>query len=132
MLYSPLVGAHFRPPAKQVLANARANAELKLLPEPDNPYDALAIKVIGRVQDLVPEGLWPQLEQSLFGTGVELEELLSQEELHLGYLISASNKKLEDWTSNVVVGELMSQGPVRARLGFAPDGSPLVRVEAAS
>ena len=125
---SPIVGAYFRPPAKQVLASLPSGCQLVLVAEPDNPYDAAAIKVLVGL-DQVPEGQYEELERALDGTGTSLGELLERDEpLHLGYVISAGNKKLGSWDSNEAVAELLRQGACQARLGFGPDGQPLVLV----
>ena len=43
--HAPLVGSHFRPPAKALLASLPAGFHLELRPEPLNPYDPNAIEV---------------------------------------------------------------------------------------
>jgi len=127
-LRSPIVGAHFRPPAKQVLASLPSGCQLVLVAEPDNPYDAGAIKVLVGL-DQVPEGQYEALERALDGTGTSLGELLERDEpLQIGYVISAGNKKLGAWASNVRVLAELAKGPCRTRLGFATDGAPLVLV----
>src|SRR5258706_6686427 len=131
ILQSLLVGAHFRPPAKQVLAHLPVGAELILQREPENPYDVGAIKVLVDLVE-VAEGQRGALDEALTGTGVDLVELLEAEEpLQLGYVISATNKKLANWASNLAVGEFMDRGACVARLGFTAEGEPLVVTELA-
>lgn len=130
-LYSPLVGAHFRPPAKQVLNCLSAGAELHLFPEPENPYDEFAVKVLCRPSEVVPEEQMANLAQTMEGTGIELEELMAEPDgMHLGYLAAEKNKKLGNYSPNTAVLEyILGEKVIGAKLAFAPDGSPLVRVE---
>lgn len=127
ILHSLLVGAHFRPPAKQVLAHLPAGTELVLQREPENPYDSGAIKVLVDLKYELPEGQRGSLDVALLGTGTDLVELLAAEEpLQLGFIIAPTNKKLGHWASNVAVGELMASGLYVARLMFTPEGEPTV------
>jgi hypothetical protein len=130
ILHSLLVGAYHRPPAKQVLAHLPAGAELILRKEPENPYDAGAIKVLVGLKYVLPEGQKGALDEALTGTGTDLVELLAAEEpLQLGYIIAPTNKKLGHWASNLAVGELMDRGLYVARLMFTPEGEPTVVTE---
>lgn len=127
VLHSLLVGAHFRPPAKQVLAHLPAGVELILQSEPGNPYDPGAIAVMVNVAAAVPDGQKMSLDDALTGTGFDVAELLTAEDLlQLGYIISPSNKKLGSWASNVAVGEFMARGPCTAKLAFSAEGEPMV------
>jgi hypothetical protein len=129
VLHSLLVGAYFRPPAKQVLAHAPRGAELILQKEPENPWDPGAIRVLMSLAE-VPESQHESLAVALSGTGTELEDLLQAEEpLQLGYIISPTNKKLGQWASNLVVADFMDRGPCMARLGFTAEGEPTVLTE---
>lgn len=131
-LISLIVGMHFRPPAKQVLAVLPSGAELLLVPEPENPYDPSALKVqVWPGQ--VPEGVRADLSECLEGTGFALEELLAAEEpFWLGYVAASGGKPLAK--AGLIEGnkeflELMAGSPKhKATLAFAPDGAPLVRL----
>lgn len=131
----PLVGAHFRPPAKQVLAHLPAGAKLTLVPEPGNPYDPKAIKVLVLVGAEIPENQHQSLRSALAGTGTELEELLESEGLQLGFIADSDGKmcQKEGCAGNREVGE-MAQGPegwdgLEVRLSFDSAGRPAVAVE---
>jgi hypothetical protein len=128
ILHSLLVGAFYRPPAKQVLAHLPAGAELILQREPGNPWDAGAIKVLVDVAQAVPETQMASLDEALTGTGIDMEEIM-QSPLQVGYIISPTNKKLGSWASNIAVAEFMERGDCRARLGFTPEGEPTVITE---
>jgi hypothetical protein len=126
---SLLVGAHFRPPAKAVIESLPAGAELTLEPEPENQYDEYAIKVLVRAE-AVPASQQDDLREKCLLMGADWDELLlATEPLHLGYLISATNKKLGAWTPNTIISDVLSRGPDwTARLGFSDKGEPMVIV----
>lgn len=102
-----IVGAHFRPPAKALLACLPAGHPLWLRPEPTNDYDENAVQVLLRsdsMQPLVAEpSIRDELERQLSGQGFDLESVLSQPEWHLGYLPRAAkgNQALEEWNKGV-------------------------------
>jgi len=116
---APLVGAHFRPPAKAILQHLPAGAELRLEREPENPYDASAIKVIVR-SALIPESQYAELEIAVQGHGLSLDEVLSQSEHHLGYIAAKSGE------SKALAPELDRGTMPKASLGFDMKGNPSV------
>lgn len=126
---SLLVGGHFRPPAKQVLSILSSGVELDLEPEPENPYDAGAIRVMLRPA-LIPESQESALDEALQGTGCDAQDMLHGPPLHLGYVAKTGGKPLvgTDFQGNVEIGEAMADASHRARLGFSGDGKPLVVV----
>lgn len=125
-----LVGAHFRPPAKLVLAHLPAATSLVLIPEPDNPYDEKAIRVLARTQD-IPESEHAELEAELPASGSSLDELLGQDEIWLGYVAASGGKPLQarpDLVGNSEVLAALTQPDARATLQFGVQGEPLVQV----
>jgi len=134
-LQVPLVGAHFRPPAKQIIAHLPSEARLVLRPEPENPYDAKAIKVFGLMSE-VPETQHEELNLALDGTGHELADLLEQGEVWLGYIGDSDGKlcKGQGLPGNrevaemvhAVIGEAWTEAV--GHLSFLPDGKPAVTV----
>lgn len=92
-LTSLLVGMHFRPPAKTLLASLPAGTRLRLEAEPGNPYDENAIAVLLDSAEL-PESQHPTLEQALPANGSSLEEVLAQRWWHLGYVAASGGKPL--------------------------------------
>jgi len=134
-LQVPLVGAHFRPPAKQVIAHLPSEARLVLRPEPENPYDAKAIKVFGLMSE-VPETMLDDLNLALDGTGHELADLLDQKEVWLGYIGDSDGKLCKGQglpgnrevaeMAHAVIGEAWTEAV--GRLSFLPDGKPAVTV----
>lgn len=125
-----LVGSHFRPPAKQILAALPSGASLRLVPEPENPYDEHAIAVYVEPSE-IPESQHAKLDEELPLAGHDLVEILRGEALHLGYVAATGGKPLAgtDYAGNQEIGELghtIGWTQLEATLGFAPDGRPLV------
>jgi hypothetical protein len=81
----PIVGAHFRPPAKGILEGLPSGCPLTLRPEPDNMFDPNAVMVTLRSAD-VPTSAHERLAQGLPLWGSSLEEFLASPEWHLGYV----------------------------------------------
>ena len=127
-LNCPLVGMHFRPPAKQVLGHLPTGARLQLVPEPSNPYDAKAIKVLV-VPAEIPLSQDASLEQSLEGTGDTVETVRSTSQIHLGY-IADSDGKSKPPAGNREVAALADGNwlEIEAALIFGADGKPRVLV----
>jgi hypothetical protein len=138
-LVTLIVGAHFRPPAKQLLAHLPTGAELKLIPDDSNEYDALAVKVQVDPQ-LVPASQWNQLDAELLETGNTVEQVLSAGPVQLGFVPAQAGKPLEKaralephLAGNAQVRELLGleqsgQGVIRTQLAFGPDGSPRAEI----
>lgn len=52
-IFSPIVGTHFRPSeAKQICNALSAGDEVTLVPEPENPYDPMAVAVYSEDEHL--------------------------------------------------------------------------------
>lgn len=84
----PIVGARFRPPALALIQGLPPETNLYLRAEPQNPYDENAIQVFLKSEDLqnLTEEETENLNQELASSGKDLEEILSEEEWHLGYV----------------------------------------------
>lgn len=134
-----LVGMHFRPPAKLILETLKSGTPLQLAHEPDNEYDANAVRVFVRLGE-VPESQHARLEAELPGFGWDIETFRSRaevgESLMLGYIAASKNKALKDqseFVSNEVflaAQELVAWEDCSIRLGFAPSGAALVILSA--
>ncbi len=81
----PIVGAHFRPPAKSILSVLPSNAPLLLRPEPDNPFDANAVQVLV-ASATIPSRVHEDLRASAEPYGYSLESILAEPRWHLGYI----------------------------------------------
>lgn len=139
-LLCPLVGAFHRPPAKTVLEVLPIGTTLLLVPEPENPYDAGAIRVLVDLDCLEGDGMdMTDMLAALDAAGADGRDVIDGPPLQLGYCAASSGKplaKLEAlWSQtglspvgNASVLELFSQGEVAASLTFGPDGHPAVHV----
>lgn len=131
-----LVGAHFRPPAKQVLGHLGAGTELVVEREDDNPYDQFAVKVFVD-PGLIPDSEFPALELELPEAGVTLEQLMSGGPIWLGYIPATQGKPLAKARliepgligNEEVRGLMDGEGGVKVRLAFDLDGTPRATVE---
>lgn len=126
-----LVGMHFRPPAKFVLASLPAGTELRLQPEPGNPYDEKAVQVHAAA-GAIPASQMGALDEALQGTGFDARDVAASE-VWLGYLADSDGKLAQGpgLSGNREAGSLLAEGPVEAKLGFGPDGKPQVIIESA-
>ena len=108
----PIVGAHFRPPAKAIMQWLPAGAPLFLVPEPTNQFDDHAIAVYIETIQLCPSR--GQVDQELLeaceGFGYGAAELLAQDRWHLGYVARDQVFLTEEAT---------------AKLGFDMKGKPV-------
>lgn len=138
-----LVGAHFRPPAKALLACLPAGHPLLLRPEPTNEYDANAVQVVLRTDSLASlrdDSFLDELISQLAGQGFDLAQIKEAPEWHLGYLPRAAkgNPALEEWNVQVqqAIHEVCPQSHddgseqiapvVSASLSFDSTGKPAV------
>jgi hypothetical protein len=125
-----LVGAHFRPPAKLILAALPAGTPLVLEPEPENPYDPQALKVCIRTENILLDRL---ADSDLEGYGWSRARLAELEEpLHLGYCAREGNKDLSklQYLGLSSAAELLAANDNLqswgAVLAWGPNGEPLV------
>ncbi len=125
----PIVGMHFRPPAAQFILALSSGTALRLITEPDNPFDPKAVAVWCNLSELPPAS-HPRLAATLPDCGWTLDMLLGLDELHLGYLAAPTNKRLfakmpigESWESN-----LSWQEQDRAELIWSVTGQPLAQL----
>lgn len=130
-----IVGSHFRPPAKQLLAALAGGCQLTLVEDNENAYDAAAIKVILDPQH-IPQEAMTQLDQTLPEAGMTLEQLMSAGPIQLGFVPAQEGKPLTkgrltepELLGNQQVRELMPE--CLASLGFGVDGSPRLILEVA-
>ena len=128
-LLVPLVGAYFRPPAKLVLESMSVRTPLTLVPEPENPYDELAIGVWVRPQAM--NIIAAQDREALFAqSGFPLADLIAQEGLiQLGYLARTGPKAPIGNTHVHAAADLVGGWDhLSAELAFGTAGVPLVRI----
>jgi hypothetical protein len=129
-LIATLVGMHFRPPAKAVLEHLPSLAPLDLDPEPNNPYDPFAVRVLVMPGE-VPAAEYDALGLDLGGYGYDLEEFLQGPALQLGYIGSKPGKAgpLPSVTyAPTLQPQLLAATDYKAELHFDVSGDPLVHV----
>lgn len=116
----PIVGSHYRPPAKAILEALPLNTPLTLHAEPENEYDTNAIQVLVASSAIAravrnSEECRRTLVNACADCGfTDFETLFAQESWHLGYIprgIAAKIKLDED-----ALGALC----------FLPDGKPAI------
>lgn len=138
-----IVGAHFRPPAKQLLACLAAGHPLRLEEQNDNEYDAAAVRIMLDLtgpegQPLLAESQLAMLAMELPNVGLTLEQLMSGGPVQLAFVPAQEGKPLAkarltepELLGNQQVREIMGQGGEPDRqytttLGFGLDGLPRV------
>lgn len=84
----PIVGAHFRPPAKAILQAIPLEHPLELRAEPENSYDpnAIAVWIATSSLESLPTVTQQTLATLSTGFGHDWDSLLSQPCWHLGYV----------------------------------------------
>ena len=117
----PIVGAHFRPPAKALLSVLAQGTELTLVPEPENPYDQFAVKVVVSGTDAAAGADSDDLNAALIGTGWDADSIAEQEEFHLGYI----PKTEASWAQGLIQAEHGANGAPGV-LAFTVEGKPAV------
>ena len=134
-----IVGAHFRPPAKQVLGHIAQGTELIVQEDNNNAYDPAAVQVLFDPA-LIPDSEYSSLEPELNEAGITLEQLMSGGPIQLGFVPAQSGKPLAKARAaepgllgNHQVREIMGNGQApkrsyRVQLGFAADGSPRAQI----
>lgn len=125
-----IVGARFRPPAKEILDNLPSNAKLILRRQPDNPYDSNAVQVcLWMVQEL-PETV---LELLMIAEYVQVNaDRTEMAPFHLGFIPRDEAAGIAPLMDAEIEGaevytEQLSVWP--ALLTFLPSGQPGVKFE---
>lgn len=81
----PIVGAHFRPPAKALLSVLPAGTALLARPEPENEHDPNAIMVVLPVAS-VPHTHREVIATAVAGYGFSSDDIFEAAEWHVGYI----------------------------------------------
>lgn len=130
---APIVGSHWRPPAKAILQVLPANCPLVLRHDPENEFSTEAIAVYLRSAD-IPQSAHQELELHGPGYGFSLESILAQAEWHLGYIAEIGNKKdgaaAQEFRETLGLPGAEQERP--ATLGFGPTGNALAKVDSAA
>jgi hypothetical protein len=131
---APLVGMHFRPPAKALIQSLSSGYPLELRPEPSNPYDPNAVAVWLDARFLNDDAI-DELTSTLPGTGHDIEELLATRWWQLGYMAREHAALHQRDIAQIIIGhnedaDVSGEGFIwngyPATLTFTGDGKPLV------
>ena len=139
-LVAPLRGMHFHPPATTVLGLLAAGTELRLEPQPDNPFDGNAIKVMlhkDRLKALLSEdeAASTSMNSAFYACGIEAESFwdldYDEGEGWAGEYCWLGFVGKEHCLSFLAAMTRPGAAPV-ALLGFTGDGKPTVTFAGAS
>jgi hypothetical protein len=117
----PIVGAFYRAPAAAILRVLPVGTTLTLLAEPDNPYDANAIAVYLKTED-IPQASLEVIELALPDCGLDLPSFVAQEFWHLGYIPKEKAKLIRE-------NNLIGSEPLPAEFHPDPRGKPALTVD---
>lgn len=138
-----LVGAYFRPPAKQICQILPSGTQVELRKELDNPYDSDAVSVWLKTKileiHLVNASLRGREEfvDALAGCGWTVDQLLTAGDVQLGYLAREGNRDLTrraascgPLVSAKQVGQMFEgASALGAKFVWGPSGEWLIKVE---
>jgi hypothetical protein len=124
----PIVGMHFRPPAKVILAQLKGDCPLIIRPEPENPHDANALQVLVQTSSLSDHADLENMALLLPNMGFSLEDVLAQEEWHLGYIPRVNAEEIAPlFSGQTVSGKLCFDVSGKAQVRFdLPTAEPLI------
>jgi hypothetical protein len=125
---APLVGMHFRPPAKAILQHLPADCPLQVVPEPDNAHDEHALQVFVKSAD-IPASQHEDLASAAQLFGHSIEDILAQEQWHLGYVKATEALHLQPRIMQLAADTNTDEICVPATLTFGASGKPLVTME---
>ncbi len=117
-----IVGAHYRPPAKALIAGISQGTILTLRAEPTNPFDENAIQVLLKREN-INESDHENLNSELSGFGKDIDDILSQPEWHLGYIPREIAKVLRE--SQII--NLNTEYPCEFIINFS--GIPMISLD---
>lgn len=117
-----IVGLKFHPPALALIRGLPLHCPLILRAEPNNAYDPNAIRVILPTAT-IPQLAFGQINEELLSSGMEIDDLLAQEEWLLGYIPRQVASELREPIGFVGVEDL----PAEFIINHA--GKPIVRFE---
>lgn len=122
-----IVGARFRPPAKEILDNLSSGTKLLLRRQPDNPYDSNAVQVLlppSEVADLNTFGHGDTIDSLMISGEVPIDE-----PLHLGFIPRGDAMGMAQWMDELAVETSANELTIcewPATLTFLPSGQPAV------
>lgn len=124
---APLVGAHFRPPAKAILQHLPSGCPLAIVPEPDNQHDPNALAVFV-ASSSIPQDQHADLDAAAHFFGHSIEDILAQSAWQLGYVKATEAVVLQPQIMQVLAHS-DDQNSLPATLAFDMKGLPTVSLE---
>lgn len=122
---APIVGMHFRPPAKDILNNLAAGTELLLEHQPENPHDGDAVRVLlyGFTMGGQHERLFQQFDADISNEGRLTDPFM------LGFIANSEKTGGKFASQLVKCFELMEVPSIAAKLSFTLAGAPAAEME---
>lgn len=120
-----LVGMHFNPPSKTLLASLREGAEVELRREDGNVYDSAAVEVWVERSEFDWEIL-EELVEELEASGTTLRDLRERKEWRLGHVGASNGKPLAK--ARRLTGEEL-YGNVELRMKWRDEAFPKGRLQ---
>jgi hypothetical protein len=124
----PIVGAHFRPPAKIILQFLPMNAPLVCEREPSNEFDSNAIAVFVQ-PSAIPESVREELGQQSAGFGYSLDDIMAAPRWHLGYVPAKFTAELAAAMDNQPRSDLSTPPQALGKLCCDSKGKPAVMLD---
>ena len=116
--FALLVGIRFARGASALLACLPQGTRVELRPEPENPYDAEAIRVVLALPSAVlSEGRLAAQAEALAGAGLSPSSVLAEPEWPLGHVGASEGKPL-------AIARASAPGPIVGTRELAQEGSP--------
>ena len=129
----PLVGMHFRPPAKAILSVLPSRTPLRVVPEPDNPHDVNALRVEVAREDIPADpGAREALAAAALPFGFDLPAIDAEATWHLGYIKATEAAWLAPLLEQANLYATSTEDVrdfLPASLAFDASGKPAVRLE---
>lgn len=126
---APVVGMHFRPPAKDVINLLAGDTELLLERQPDNEYDPKAVKVMlyGFTAEGQHKDLFMRFKNDALSSPTDNQEELDrlQDPLWLGFVSAKTGHAAQ-------IADFMDENKAPswpAKLMFGMKGEPMIYIE---
>lgn len=134
MNHYPLVGMRFNPPAEIIVGNVPRGTVLVIQPEPENPWDSAALKVLLDLRSLSVQVLTEHLAPALAERGSDIHEIMHQEGefFTLGHVGATGRGPClkAGLPGNLEAKQAMdSMAAPKVTLAFMPSGLPVVHIE---
>jgi hypothetical protein len=134
-LLSLITGGFARQGGKVALEHLPSGAELRLEPEPDNPYDQFALRVLVDPEE-IPTSQHIHMEDKLEAYGMTIGDLLNNGPIWIGFVAATGGKPLAkakaaspilSGNQEFTQGLLACGEAYKCHLGFTPEGAPTIR-----